>query len=182
MSNTIPVLVALEEELPFDLPAPYVKVITGVGKIKSTMAATEAVLKYNPRNIINFGTAGSLDPSLSIGIHSVGSVGQRDMDASPLGWEVGQTPFSGELWLNLKDTGVTLTTGDNFVTKQPPLASVLVDMEAYGIAMVCNKYNVVLDCYKYVSDFADENSTTDWAKNCADGADEFMAILSNLGD
>tara|TARA_B110000858_G_C17660923_1_gene407215 strand:+ start:280 stop:831 length:552 start_codon:yes stop_codon:yes gene_type:complete len=177
--NVIPVLVALEAELPYELPAPYVKIVMGVGKIKATIAATEAALKYNPHTIINMGTAGSLDPKLSLGVHEVGKVGQRDMDATPLGFKIGQTPFTGELWLELKSSDISLTTGDNFVTSRPALSSTLVDMEAYGIAMVCNKYKIVFDCYKYVSDFADEESTTDWEQNCADGADEFMKILSN---
>jgi adenosylhomocysteine nucleosidase len=182
VTDVIPVLVALEAELPYDLPAPYVKIVTGVGKIKATMAATEAVLKYNPHTIINMGTAGSLDPNLSLGVHEVSRVGQRDMDATPLGWRVGQTPFTGELWLGLSGRGISLTSGDNFVTSRPALSSTLVDMEAYGIAMVCHKYKVIFDCYKYVSDFADESSSTDWAQNCADGADEFMKILLNRSE
>ena len=58
----IPVLVALNEELPNTLPAPYVKVITGIGKINATMAIMSAIHKYDPDTIINFGTAGSLNP------------------------------------------------------------------------------------------------------------------------
>jgi len=182
VTDVIPVLIALEVELPYELPTPYVKIVTGVGKIKATMAAMEAVFKYNPHTIINMGTAGSLDPDLALGVHEVSTVGQRDMDASPLGWKVGQTPFTGELWIDLKLSGVSLTSGDNFVTSQPPLSSTLVDMEAYGIAMVCKKYKVIFDCYKYVSDFADEDSTTDWEQNCSDGANEFMKILSNRSE
>ena len=46
-----------------------------------------AIEKYSPKQIINFGTAGSLDRKIK-GLVEVSSFLQRDMDASPLGFEV----------------------------------------------------------------------------------------------
>jgi adenosylhomocysteine nucleosidase len=50
-------------------------------------------------------------------------------------------------------------------------------MEAYALAKVANRYNVPFKCYKYVSDFADENAADTWQENVDKGADYFIKTL-----
>ena len=175
----IPVLVALNEELPNSLPAPYVKVITGIGKINATMAIMSAIHKYDPDTIINFGTAGSLNPVFSKGLFRVAKVAQRDMDIRALGLELGQAAIREPIWYILDDveTRPTLTSGDQFVSKRPEMESDLVDMEAAAYAKVCNQYRIMLDIYKFVSDNADGEAAGTWEENCHKGAALFMAEL-----
>lgn len=175
----IPVLVALNEELPNTLPAPYVKVITGIGKINATMAIMSAIHKYDPDIIINFGTAGSLNPVFSKGLFRVAKVAQRDMDIRALGLELGQAAIREPIWYILDDveTRPTLTSGDQFVSKRPEMESDLVDMEAAAYAKVCDQYRIILDVYKFVSDNADGEAAGTWEENCHKGAALFMAEL-----
>ena len=175
----IPVLVALNEELPNTLPAPYVKVITGIGKINATMAIMSAIHKYDPDIIINFGTAGSLNPVFSKGLFRVAKVAQRDMDIRALGLELGQAAIREPVWYILDDveTRPTLTSGDQFVSKRPEMESDLVDMEAAAYAKVCDQYRIILDVYKFVSDNADGEAAGTWEENCHKGAALFMAEL-----
>lgn len=180
MTDTILVLVALEDELPQELPYPYVKVFTGVGKIKAAIAATTAIQEHNPRIVINFGTAGCLDSNIKTGLYPVSVIRQRDMDVRGLGIPLGTTPFTGEADLavgTLYDDGLILSTGDNFVETQPEVHSQLVDMEAYAIAMACKEQDVPLNVYKYISDYADEEANTDWKENCAKGAELFLKVI-----
>ena len=175
----IPVLVALNQELPQTLPDPFVKVITGVGKINATIAIMQAIHKYNPNKIINFGTAGSLNPVFGSGIHKVAKVAQRDMDVRALGLELGQASSKEPIWYILDDveTRPTLTSGDQFVDSRPEMMSDLVDMEAAAYAKVCHDYKIVLDVYKFVSDNADSDASGSWEENCDKGAALFMNIL-----
>ena len=177
--SKIPVLVALNEELPNTLPAPYIKIITGVGKINATMAIMNAIHQYNPTTIINFGTAGSLNPVFGKGLFRVAKVAQRDMDIRALGLELGQAAKREPVWYILDEieTRPTLTSGDQFVSTRPEMESDLVDMEAAAYAKVCDKYKIMLDVYKFVSDNADGEAAGTWEENCRNGAELFMAEL-----
>ena len=180
----IPVLVALKEELPNDLPSPFVKVITGIGKINATVAVMRTIQEYNPRTIINFGTAGSLNPVFGSGLHRVAKVAQRDLDIRALGLQLGQASRSEPVWYLLDDieTRPTLTSGDQFVSSKPELDSDLVDMEAAAYAKVCREYGIILDVYKFVSDNADGEAANTWEENCHKGAELFMKVLNNYND
>ena len=115
------VLVALKSELPNieDLDSSKIKVwYTGVGKINATVTATLAANQKDCERMINFGTAGTLEPLLAGKILEVGAVRQRDMDTRPHA-SLGMTPFetseiAGDITLN-PESKVILSTGDNFV-------------------------------------------------------------------
>ncbi len=90
------ILVAIEEELKrSELPDHEIEYI-GVGKVNAVFNTLNAIEKYSPTQIVNFGTAGSLDENIK-GLVEVSSFFQRDMDASPLGFKVGQTPFEDDI-------------------------------------------------------------------------------------
>ena len=86
------ILVALEEELPESMLPEFIIEYTGVGKINATYRTLEAIQKYNPEIIINFGTAGTLNKNI-FGLNEIKIFIQRDMDASKLGFNLGETPF-----------------------------------------------------------------------------------------
>jgi len=177
----IPVMIALNAELPDELPEPYVKCVMGVGKIKAAIATMKAIQKYRPTRLINYGTAGSLNRDFSEGIYQIAVVGQRDMDVRALGCKLGETPYSKEHWITLSDveTRPTLTSGDSFVSFIPELKSDLVDMEAYAIAMVCRDQRIPLDVYKFVSDNADAEAPRTWEENVNAGSIEFIRLLKS---
>ena len=151
---------------------------TGVGKINAAATTEQIIRDYKPRLVINYGTAGSLDLDLK-GLVQVTGFVDRDMDARPLNFKLGQTPYEKDVMLGTPK--VVCGTGDTFVTKKPEIDCDVVDMEAYAIAKICKKHEVEFLCYKYISDSADDNASSDWAENVAKGCKIFREeILDNL--
>ena len=121
------ILVAVEEELSVkDLPEFQIH-YTGVGKINASIKTLEIIRDYSPTQVINYGTAGSLNKKLK-GLVEVTQFFQRDMDATPLGFKIGQTPFDEIEEINFDSNGYSCGTGDSFVTQMPKLKTDLVDM------------------------------------------------------
>ena len=147
--NGIVILVALEEEFPSSTLKNYHIEYTGVGKINATFKTLEIINEFWPKLIINYGTAGSLNSDLS-GLCEVSEFLQRDMDASSLGFQYGETPFDEIFSITFGRSGFTCGSGDNFMTASPKLQTDLVDMEAYAIAKVCLLKKVNLLCFKYI--------------------------------
>tara|TARA_B100001029_G_scaffold41899_1_gene32632 strand:- start:3587 stop:4120 length:534 start_codon:yes stop_codon:yes gene_type:complete len=175
------ILVAIEDELKrSDLPDHQIEYI-GVGKVNAVFNTLNVIEKHSPQQIINFGTAGSLDEKIK-GLVEVSKFFQRDMDASPLGFEVGQTPFEEDIEITFGRDGVTCGTGDKFVTSAPRLKTDIVDMEAFAIAKVCRLKNIDFRCFKFISDNADNEAKDDWVDNISLGAKLFIEKVSNLKD
>ena len=102
------------------------------------------------------------------------------MDASPLGFEVGQTPFEEDIEITFGREGVTCGTGDKFVTSTPKLKTDIVDMESFAIAKVCKLKNIDFRCFKYISDNADNEAKDDWVDNVSLGAELFIEKINSL--
>lgn len=183
------ILIALPTEFPEEYQQQINKdkyriIFTGVGKVNASIATVIAGADENAKQIINYGTAGTLKPELAGKLLSVGVVRQRDMDARPQA-PLGVTPFddgpySGDIVLNSKTT--ILSTGDNFVTSTPELESDLVDMEGYAIAKTGLAFGKKVTLIKYASDFADEDAAETWQKNQANGAQKFLDLLNMMDE
>ena len=175
------ILVAIEDELKRShLPDHKIEYI-GVGKVNAVFNTLNAIEKHSPQQIINFGTAGSLDAKIK-GLVEVSSFFQRDMDATPLGFEAGQTPFEEDIEITFGRDGVSCGTGDKFVTSTPKLKTDIVDMEAFAIAKVCKLKNIDFRCFKFISDNADSEAKNDWVDNVSLGTKLFIEKISNLSD
>ena len=171
------ILIALKDEAP-DIAFSMKVFYTGVGKVNAAMTAAECIAKYNPKRIINFGTAGGV--TVKSGFHQVSRFVHRDMICCELGSELGQTPFEEGVILDLGD-GLTCSTGDNFVTDSNlQIPADIVDMEAYAIAKVCRKHNIEFLCYKFVSDGANEDSLNDWQATVSQGQVHYLNKLKEL--
>jgi adenosylhomocysteine nucleosidase len=173
------ILVAIEDELKrTDLPNLQIEYI-GVGKVNAAFNTLKAIQKYSPDIVINFGTAGSLDPNIK-GLVEVSKFLQRDMDASPLGFEIGQTPFENDIEITFGRQGVTCGSGDKFVTSTPRLQTDIVDMEAFAIAKVCKLESIDFRCFKFISDNADNEAKNDWVENVSLGSKVFIETINKL--
>lgn len=173
------VCVALEEELPQELPPGFTKLVTGVGKINATYTLTEALAKtVGIKNIINYGTAGG-SPNMQGNLIQVSSFLERDMDTTAIGTVPYQT--LGEIDTNIytfgnfRDRhniweGVVCGTGDSF-SEPKPRDYQLVDMEGYALAKVARRFQKPFYSYKYVSDSGDAD---DWKANVAKGSELFL--------
>jgi adenosylhomocysteine nucleosidase len=177
-------LVALPAEFPEEIKlSENVKLVySGVGKINAAYWTMKVLQKNDVEKIVNFGTVGAINKKLS-GLIIPNKIIQRDMIAEPQAPR-GNTPFeneklSHEIYLETLDkTHITLGTGDSFVTEHDPLFKEkkidVVDMEAYAIAKICKLEKVPFECYKYVSDFADDNANETWDKNVSKGYEIFL--------
>lgn len=168
------IILAIPEEAP-ELQGYENVLFSGVGKINATFCATQAILKYNPKRIINFGTAGAI--TVPPGLHQCKQFFQRDMDCTPLGFQMGQTPFEENEEMN---EGIICGTGDNFVTTELPFVVDLVEMEAYAIYKVCKKLNVNFLCYKYITDNANSEAVKDWTQVVSSGQSHYIEKLTEL--
>ncbi len=184
MSGKILVLTALDDELKKSRAPDNVEVIyTGVGKVNAASAATLALLVMRPSLVINYGTAGSLNPSVH-GLVEVSRVVQRDMMAMPLAPR-GRTPYSPEFdhFASGQD-GVTCGTGDSFVTASDPWMTEqkidIVDMELFAIAHVCVRHSIPWRAFKFVSDSADSDAADHWQENVAKGEELFWELMKTL--
>jgi adenosylhomocysteine nucleosidase len=167
------ILVALPEELDSKrINAPVV--YTGVGLTNATMMAYDAILNYSPNKIINYGSAGSLKDYK--GLYSVAAVCQRDANCEPLrerGFMLGENI----LYYQSGQTGIRCGSGNNFVTNPDQWTKDhcdIVDMELWGIAKVCDKFNMPWISMKYISDNANEDSGNTWEGSLLEGQTQFI--------
>lgn len=180
------VVVALESEISrLGVPDDVAIVYSGVGKVNAALATTHAILAHRPQLVINYGTAGKINPAIS-GLVPVARVVQRDMIAVPLA-ERGVTPFSeAESDIHSGMGGVVCGTGDSFVTSRDEWlhekAIDVVDMELYAIAHACRHHGVDWRAYKFITDDANEDSASEWSEKVSDGESLFweqFALVRN---
>ena len=178
------ILTALPSELDgARAPAGARVVYTGVGKIKTAVAAVEAILTERPDLVVNYGTAGKINQGLE-GLIEVGRVLQRDMMAIPL-VPRGVTPLSADPpVLESGYPGVTCGTGDSFVTTADPWLVEngvdLVEMELFAIAHVCVRHGVAWRAFKFITDDANDFAADHWTENVANGEALFWDRLASI--
>ena len=150
---------------------------TGAGKVNATYNLTKVLLEDRHELVINYGTAAS---KVYKGLVDCTRFIQRDMDATPLGFNKGETPFESEPSMvdfshikNPIGKNLTCYTGDSFATDLTPYDDV-VDMEAYALAKTCSNFGIDFVSYKYISD---DGNADDWEKNCSKGVEEFKKVL-----
>ena len=155
---------------------------TGIGKVNASYALTKYLQNNKPSMIINMGTAGSRKHKGGSVINCTEFV-QRDMDVTVLGFEKYKTPFSDDpIILN---HGAIIDglekglcgTGDNFDASDAAFDYDVVDMEAYALALICQRENIPFLCLKYISDGADDNADSDWNAALERAADALKTEL-----
>lgn len=184
MTAKILILTALASELnAAHAPDGVTVIYTGVGKVNAASCATAAILQYHPSLVINFGTAGKINPDIG-GLLEISRVIQRDMLAVPLSAR-GVTPLSDEPSTYSSGHGDTCCgTGDSFVTAADPWLVEqnvdVVDMELFAITHTCYRYGVPWRAFKFITDAADEDAADHWNDNVHRGADLFWARLQTI--
>ena len=184
MTGRILVLTAIDEELDkARAPAGVEVIYSGVGKVNAASAATLALLVLRPARVINYGTVGRVNETLS-GLVEVAHVVQRDMMAMPL-VPRGRTPYSSNLDKLSSGFGeVTCGTGDNFVTSPDPWLAEnnidVVDMELFAIAHVCQRHSIPWRAFKFITDDANDFAAEHWTANVANGQDLFWDAMKVL--
>ena len=156
---------------------------TGVGPVEAGVAvaaelARRAAHQQLPELVVSLGSCGSARHAQGA-VFQIASVGYRDIDASPLGFPKGRTPFldvphedaRGVVTLPYRVPGLPeahLSTGAAVVSGADSYAAIdaeLVDMETFAVLRACQRFDVPLVGLRGVSDGAAELSVyDDWAE------------------
>lgn len=184
MGNPVPIagrnllfVMAAEAEYGPHLRKLFTPLMTGVGPVESgvRLGAELGRLKIQkalPDLVVSLGSAGSRTLEQAE-IYQAVSVSYRDMDASPLGFEKGATPF-----LELPVTvplpfsvpgirGATLSTGGAIISgaAYDTIAADMVDMETFACLRACQLFGVPLIGLRGISDgAADLRHVDDWTE------------------
>lgn len=151
--------------------------MTGVGPIESALAMGIALQSLAaetrlPDLVVSLGSAGSrlLEQGA---IYQVASVSWRDIDASPLGFTKGITPFLDHpVETNLPTPIETLptarlSTGSDIVTgaAYEAIDAEMVDMETFAVLRACQRFSLPLIGLRGISDgAADLHHYDDWTE------------------
>ena len=161
-------VMAVEAEYGPHLKNLFTPLMTGVGPVEAAIVLTRALARLEqagelPDLVVSLGSAGSAKLEQTE-VYQATSVSYRDMDASPLGFEKGRTPFlelPAIVDLPLRIPGIpeaSLSTGGNVVSGQAynGIAADMVDMETFAILRTCQAYKLPLIGLRGISDGAEE--------------------------
>jgi adenosylhomocysteine nucleosidase len=180
-----PLLVFAMPEESRDIFGGYDVLHTQIGKVNAAYALARRIGERRPELVVNLGTAGSRRHAGGQVINPAKFV-QRDMDVSALGFEKFQTPFSddpkileyGRHFAHL--LGGVCGTGDSFDVSEAANGFDVVDMEAYALALICQREDIPFICLKYVSDGADDGADQDWNTALARAAEALKETLEGI--
>jgi adenosylhomocysteine nucleosidase len=181
MTSEIVIITALDSELDKNsLPSGINIIYSGIGKINAAIATLNAIHKFNPKYIVNFGTVGTVKASIR-GLIQIKTVLQRDMCAEPLAPR-GKTPFCTRPAEYHSIEGKYICgTGDSFVTIRDPWLEEqkvdVVDMELFAIAAIAHESKVPWYSFKYITDDANESSGATWSEAVNHGEQLFLDVL-----
>jgi adenosylhomocysteine nucleosidase len=168
-------VLATEQEFGPQLRRTIRALVTGVGPVEAGVATAAALSALAERDrlpdlIMSLGSAGSRTLEHA-GIYQVASVSYRDMDATPLGFARGVTPFAGEpavIEIPHRIAGVseaTLSTGADIVTgeRYDTIATDMVDMETYAVLRAAHQFGRPMIGLRGISDGRQAlTGLTDW--------------------
>ncbi|OHV78974.1 5'-methylthioadenosine/S-adenosylhomocysteine nucleosidase [Rhizobium sp. LCM 4573] len=151
--------------------------MTGVGPVEAAATLACELTKLEaaarlPDLIVSLGSAGSRSLEQTE-IYQVSSVAYRDMDASPLGFEKGRTPFLDHpaiISLPIRIPGIpeaSLSTGANIVsgTAYDLIEADMVDMETFAVLRCCQLFGIPLIGLRGISDGKEElKHVGDWTE------------------
>jgi adenosylhomocysteine nucleosidase len=190
-------VMAVEAEYGAHLRARIDPLFTGVGPVEAGVALAAELARREargklPRLIVSLGSAGSRSLAQTQ-VYQASSVSWRDVDASPLGFEKGITPFLDlpkEVALPVLVPGLPaarLSTGATIVSGNAydAIDADMVDMETFAHLRAAMRFDVPLIGLRGISDGkSDLNHIDDWTEylhvvdeKLADAVDRLAAAL-----
>lgn len=173
----------------------FTPLMIGVGPVEAAVELTAVLAELSARGqrpdlVVSLGSAGSRDLEQTE-VYQATSVAYRDMDASPLGFEKGVTPFldlPATLPLPLRIPGIreaSLSTGADIVSgaAYAAIAADMVDMESYACLRACTRFDVPLVVLRGISDGkAELNHVDDWTAYLHVIDERLAAAVDRLGE
>ncbi|KGD86555.1 5'-methylthioadenosine nucleosidase [Rhizobium sp. YS-1r] len=173
--------------------------MTGVGPVEAATVLSHALTRFEtadklPDLVVSLGSAGSRSLEQTE-IYQVASVAYRDMDASPLGFEKGRTPFLDHpavIPLPLRIPGIpeaSLSTGGNIISGAiyDLIEADMVDMETFAVMRCCQLFSIPLIGLRGISDGRQElKHVSNWTEylhvideKLADAIDRLVRALES---
>lgn len=170
-------VMALDHEYGPHLQHRFTPLLTGVGPVEAAVVLTSALARLDaegglPDLVVSLGSAGSAVLEQT-GVYQASAVSYRDMDASPLGFEKGQTPFLDVpvvVDLPHRIDGIPaarLSTGANIVSgaSYQTIDADMVDMETFAVWRACQRFSRPLVALRGISDGREElGHIDDWTQ------------------
>ena len=185
-------VMAADQEYGRALKARFTPLITGVGPVEAAVQLTAVLATTDPLPdlVVSLGSAGSRELEQT-DVYQATSVSYRDMDASPLGFERGATPFLDlpvvvEMPVQVAGIpGATLSTGANIVSgaAYDDIDAQMVDMESFAVLRACHHFDVPLIGLRGISDGKDElRHVDDWTEYLHIIDEKLAAAVDRLED
>lgn len=167
-------VMAAEAEYGPHLRQRFSPLITGVGPVEAAVVVSARLASSTPLPdcIVSLGSAGSRTLEQTE-IYQASSVSYRDMDASPLGFEKGRTPFldlpavlplpcvSAEIPLASLSTGANIVSGAAY----DAIDAEMVDMETFAVLRSAARFEVPVLGLRGISDGkAELHHIDDWTE------------------
>ncbi len=170
-------IMAVDNEYGENLRKLFTPLFTGVGPVEAAISAGKTLENLAQKNslpdfVISLGSAGSAKLTQTQ-IYQASHISYRDMDASPLGFKKGVTPFldhEAKIKMPLKFAGIksaTLSTGANIISGDDykNIDDDMVDMESFAILRACQIFNIPMIALRGISDGKKElNHIDDWTQ------------------
>lgn len=170
-------VMAAEAEYGPHLRARLKPLMTGIGPVEAGTVLAATLARHHVENslpdfIVSLGSAGSALLGQTE-IYQAHTLSYRDMDASALGFEKGQTPFLDlpiKIGLPYRIPGIataSLSTGANIVSGSTydQIDAEMVDMESFALLRAANLFDIPLVCLRGISDGKDDLShVDDWTQ------------------
>ncbi|PHI29661.1 5'-methylthioadenosine/S-adenosylhomocysteine nucleosidase [Budvicia aquatica] len=178
---------------------------SGIGKVAAALGTTLLLELCRPDLVINTGSAGGLDPTLSVGDIVVSDeVRYHDVDVTAFGYEPGQMAgcpvafIADKLLVQLAERCISecklhavrglICSGDAFINGSAPLERIrktfpsvaAVEMEATAIAHVCHQFDVPFVVVRAISDVADKESHQSFDEFLILAAQQSSLIVSTM--
>ncbi len=157
---------------------------SGIGKVNAAIGTTILLHEYTPDCVINTGSAGGFDPSLSVGDVVISDrVLHHDADLTIFGYQPGQLPGMPPAFIpdealsaiaekciseftGLQTVHGLIATGDSFMNSPERVSQTretfpdikAVEMEAAAIAQVCHRFDIPFIVIRALSDIAGKES------------------------
>ena len=167
-SKSILFVMAVDAEYGPHLRQRIAPLMTGVGPVEAAIVLTHSLTKLDlstslPDLLVSLGSAGSRTLEQTE-VYQVSSVAYRDMDASPLGFEKGRTPFLDHpavIDLPFRIPGMpkaSLSTDGNIVSGSAYdlIDADMVDMETFAVFRSCQLFRLPLIGLRGISDGKEE--------------------------
>ena len=177
---------------------------SGIGKVNAAITATLLIEKFNVKEVIFSGVAGSLDARLKIGDVVIGrDIVQHDVDATAFGYKMGQIPqmkewaFESDKDLIEKTVKINninhqillgrILTGDQFISKKDvkiqlgkDFDALCVDMESGAVAQVCTRLGIKFLIIRSISDSITDDSGMEYISFVKLAAENSKKILKKI--